>query len=70
MAKWIVYSTPIAGRDAQTKPQPLRFMTDNAAKGFIRDAAAASMVVRVTSAPEVKPAVEMDHGAAIRWAYS
>jgi hypothetical protein len=70
MAKWIVYAAPISDRAAETEAETRLFMTDNAAKGYIRDVTKKHFVVRISSAPDVKPAVHMDHGDALRWAHS
>jgi hypothetical protein len=70
MAKWIVYAGPIPGRAVEIEAETRLFMTDNAAKGYIRDVAKKHFIVRLSSAPDVKPAVHMDHGDALRWAHS
>jgi hypothetical protein len=70
MAKWTVYAAPIPDRATETEAETRLFMTDNAAKGYIRDAAKKHFIVRLTSAPDVKPAVHLDHGDALGWAHS
>ena len=70
MAKWIVSVTPIPGRAAETETHGRTglFATDNAAKGYVREMAKRHFAVRLSSPPDVKPAVRMDHGEALRWA--
>jgi hypothetical protein len=70
MAKWVVDVIPIPGRSAATATERKLFATDNAAKAFVRDVEKMHFAVRVNSAPEVRPAIRMDHGQALRWAYS
>ena len=70
MAKWIVDAMPISGRSSATVTERKFFLTDNAAKAYVRDAAKMRLAVRVRSAPDVKPSIRMEHGEAIRWAHS
>ena len=71
MAKWIVEASPIhessetEGAVAGTSS----FMTDNAAKAFVKEMIGKSCAVTVRSAPGIRPPIHMDHGAALRWAH-
>jgi hypothetical protein len=71
MAKWIVQATPLRELEMERGINATAFLpSDRAAKDYIRDAAQKHFVVRLSSAPDVKPAVYMDHGDALRWAHS
>jgi hypothetical protein len=70
MAKWLVYAAPIPTRATEKQMETRLFLTDNAAKGYIRDVAKRHFAVRLSSTPDVKPVIHMDHGDALRWAHS
>jgi hypothetical protein len=70
MAKWTVYAAPILGRATETEAETKVFTTDNAAKGYIRDLASKNCAIRLSSAPGVEPAIQMQHGEALAWAHS
>jgi hypothetical protein len=70
MAKWIVETFPIPHRSGETAIDRKEFFTDNAAKAFVRDARKLPNSVRVTSAPNIKPSINMDDGDSLRWAHS
>jgi hypothetical protein len=72
MTKWIVFATPIPGRASGTETHGRKglFASDDAAKHYLRDMAKRHFAVRLSSAPEVQPAVHMEHQDALRWAHS
>jgi hypothetical protein len=71
MAKWLVETSPIpshpetAGAATETRT----FMTDNAAKAFVREMVGKRRLVTVQTPPGTKPSTKMDHGEALRWAH-
>jgi len=71
MAKWLVEASPnpshpeTTGAVAETKP----FMTDKAAKAFVREMIDRGYLVYVQTAPGTRPPAKMDHGEALRWAH-
>ena len=71
MAKWIVEASPIRDHSetAGAVPAIRPFMTDNAAKAFVKEMIGKQRIVTVRSAPGTKPPTQMDHGAALRGAH-
>jgi hypothetical protein len=64
------YAAPLPGHATETEAETRLFMTDNAAKGYVRDAAKKHFAVPLSSAPDVKPTINMQHGEALAWAHS
>jgi hypothetical protein len=71
VAKWIVEATPILSHSgaAEVGAQSWPYSTDKQAKAHVRELVARHCIVRVRSAPGIKPVVTMDHGEALRWAH-
>jgi hypothetical protein len=72
MAKWIVEADPIPGHPATVgaKSEKQIFMTDMAAKQYAREMFAKHYLVRVRSAPEIDPPIEIGQGQSHLWAHS
>ncbi len=71
MAKWIVEATSILSHpgEAEVGAQSWLYSTDKQAKACVRDLVGKRWLIKVRSAPGIKPALTMDHGDALRWAH-
>jgi hypothetical protein len=70
VAKWIIKATPIPSHPeiGYAGAESWLYSTDKQAKAHVRELVAKHRLVRVQSAPGIKPTVTMDHGEALRWA--
>lgn len=71
MAKWIVEAAPVLSAPGAVEigAQSWAYSTDKLAKACARELAGKRCLIKVRSAPGIKPAVTMDHSEALIWAH-